>query len=105
VRFVASPGPGRPPAYCKRSHRQRAYEARMAAEAHRLGDDDILIGRAAYEALRDLLYRIEAALQDVDQDLAEGSAPDEYRKALWHLYEAAADTRTVTFEPRAVGGF
>jgi hypothetical protein len=50
------------------------------------------------------LYRIEAALQDVDADLAAGANPDEYRKALWHLYEAAADVRGVSFEPRAIGG-
>jgi hypothetical protein len=62
-----------------------------------------LLTRQAFEHLRDLLYRIEAALQDVDTDLATGADPDEYRRALWHLYEAAADARSVTFEPKAVG--
>lgn len=74
------------------------------ARNHQLGPDDVLFTRSGFEAIRDLLYRIEAALQDVDLDLAEGAEPDEYRRALWHLYEAAGAVRTVTLEPRAVGG-
>jgi hypothetical protein len=60
------------------------------------------MGREAFERVRDLLYRIEAALQDVDQDLAEGASPDEYRQALWHLYRAAGEVRSFSFEPKAV---
>ncbi len=73
------------------------------AAAHRLGPEDVLISRQGFLEVRDLLYRVEAALQDVDQDLASGADPDEYRKALWHLYEAAGAVRTVGFEPRAIG--
>ena len=62
------------------------------------------MSRTAFEALRDLLYQIETALQDVDGDLAEGADSAEYRQALWHLYRTAAAVRTVSFEPRAVGG-
>jgi hypothetical protein len=90
--------------YCRPSHRQRAYEARLVAVEHRLSPEDVSrLSRSSFEAMRDLLYRIEAALQDVDADLAAGAEPDEYRKALWHLYEAAADARAFAFEPRAVG--
>jgi hypothetical protein len=74
------------------------------ASRHQLGPDDVLLTRSDFEAIRDLTFRIEAALQDVDSDLAEGAEPDEYRKALWHLYEAAGAVRTVSLEPRAVGG-
>jgi hypothetical protein len=63
----------------------------------------VLLTRQSFEHLRDLLYRIEAALQDVDADLTSGADPDEYRRALWHLYEAAADARSISFEPKAVG--
>ncbi len=73
------------------------------AEAHRLGPDDVLLSRHGFLAIRDLLFHIEAALQDVDQDLAAGADPEEYRKALWHLYEAAGGVRAVSFEPRAIG--
>lgn len=100
---MAPPGPGRPQVYCRPSHRQRAYEARRVAVEHRLSPEDVLIARSSFEAIRDLLYRIESALQDVDADLGSGADPDEYRRALWHLYEAAADARSFAFEPRAVG--
>ncbi|HSJ26944.1 MAG TPA: hypothetical protein VLB67_01960 [Acidimicrobiia bacterium] len=104
VSFAAGGGPGRPARFCRRSHRQRAYEARRLAESHGLGPDDILLSREAFEQLRDLLYRIEAALQDIDGDLAGGADSAEYRQALWHLYRTAATVRTVSFEPRAIGG-
>ncbi len=67
------------------------------------GPDDVLLSRHDFLAIRDLLFHIEAALQDVDQDLAAGADPEEYRKALWHLYEAAGGVRAVSFEPRAIG--
>jgi len=102
-RFVASAGPGRPQVYCRPSHRQRAYEARRLAAEHRLSEDDVLVSRHSFEQVRDVLYRIESALQDVDADLASGANPDEYRRALWHLYEAAADARVLAFEPKAIG--
>lgn len=101
-RFEVDSGPGRPQQYCRQSHRQRAYESRKLAQQHRLGDDEVLVARASFEGLRDFIYRIEAALQDVDADLASGADPEEYRRALWHLYEAAADARSIVFEPKAV---
>lgn len=54
------------------------------------------------EIVRDLLYRIEAALDDVDSDLAGGSDTTDTRQALWHLYRACADARTLSLEPLAI---
>jgi len=59
--------------------------------------------RETLQRISDVLYRIEAALQDVDLDLADGADPARYRSALWHLYEAAADARSVSLEPIAIG--
>jgi hypothetical protein len=56
------------------------------------------------EALRDLVYRIEAAMDDVDQDVAEDDSAAGTRQALWHLYRACADVRSVSLEPLALGG-
>lgn len=63
----------------------------------------MLLSRSAYVELRDLLYRIEAALQDIDGDIADGADSEAYRQALWHLYRTAAEVRAVAIEPRAVG--
>lgn len=101
--FAPAAGAGRPARYCRRSHRQRAYEARLAADSHNLGPDDVLLSRSVFERVRDVLYLIEAALQDVDRDLAVGAELEEYRKAFWHLSEAAGSVRSVAFEPKAIG--
>lgn len=101
---MPTPGPGRPRRFCRPSHRQRAYEARRLATLHHLGPDDVLLARTTFDRVRDLLFRIEAALQDVDGDLASGADPDEYRAALWHLYQAAAGVREAALEPRATLG-
>ena len=101
--FPVAAGPGRPRVYCRDSHRQRAYEARRLASVHRLGDDDVLLSRRTFQELKDVLYAIEAALQDVDADIAGASSPSEYREALWHLYHAAAEVRSASVEPRAIG--
>lgn len=63
----------------------------------------MLLSRSVFQEVRDTLYQIEAALQDVDGDLAGGADPEEYRKALWHLYTAAGAVRTIGFEPKATG--
>ena len=89
--------------YCRRSHRQRAFEARHLAASHGLGGDDVLMSRATLSELRDALYQLEAAMEDVDTDLAEADDPDGLRAALWHMYGAAANLRGVRIEPKAVG--
>ncbi len=53
-------------------------------------------------AIRDLLYRIEAAMDDVDADLADDSSADGTRQALWHLYRACAEVRAISLEPLGV---
>ena len=89
--------------YCRRSHRQRAFEARHLAARHGLGQDDVLLSRASLGDLKDALYRLEAAMEDVDTDLADSDDPGTHRAALWHLYQAAANVRGLRIEPKAVG--
>ena len=101
--FAANNGPGRPSRYCRRSHRQRAYEARQLAVAHQLGADDVLVSASLLADLQDAVYLIEAALEDIDRDLAEVDDPRSHRDALWHLYGAAAGLRALRIEPKAVG--
>lgn len=59
----------------------------------------MLFSRSGWETLRDALFRLDAALQDVDTDLAEDG---EAREALWQLYRTAADVRSVGVEPKAI---
>lgn len=101
--FPIPRGPGRRPRYCKRSHRQRAYEARKIAGERGLGADEVLISRRTWEQLRDALYRLEAASEDVAMDPMEGrSTKAEYVGALAHLSAAVRDLQDVAVEPIAV---
>jgi hypothetical protein len=61
------------------------------------------VGRRTFEAVRDAIYQIEAALDDVDGDLRAAGSTAEHRAALWHLYRSAAAVRGLTLEPKAVG--
>ena len=102
--YRASSGPGRPTLYCRRSHRQRAYEARLLARKHGVGEDDVLMSRQTIADLQDALYVLESALEDVDADLADSEDAQRHTVALWHLYGAAAGLRALRLEPKAVGG-
>lgn len=102
-RLAQTSGPGRPRRYCRPSHRQRAYEARRLARTHALGASQVLMSGERMDAIRDLLYRIEAAMDDVDRDLRSEESADTTRQALWHLYRSCAEVRTISLEPLAVG--
>ena len=94
--FTVAPGPGRPREYCRRSCRQRDYEARRQAVDLGLGDARLVVARAELDALHDRLYELEAAIEDVDRDLAAADPPtaDDYREALdWLLTIARPLTR------------
>ena len=94
--FTVAPGPGRPREYCRRSCRQRDYEARRQAVDLGLGDARLVVARAELDALHDRLYELEAAIEDVDRDLAAADPPtvDDYREALdWLLQTARPLTR------------
>jgi hypothetical protein len=104
-RFALARGPGRPPKYCRKSHRQRAYEARRIADARGLGPDEVLITRRTWERLRDALYRLEAAAEDVAMDVLQGNATKAaYVEALGHLSAAVRELQDVAVEPVAIGG-
>src|SRR3954453_8203970 len=84
--FVLSAGPGRPRRYCRQGCRQQAHMARKLAGLHGLGDDDLIVSRCQVEELQSRLYCLQAALEDIDRDLAASDGPDDQREALaWAL--------------------
>ena len=96
---------GRPAKYCRRSHRQRAYEARRRAARASLPDGQVVVAHADLDRLHDRLYALETALDDVAADLAEltGFASPQsrsraYEAALAHLRAVAEDLRGVVVE-------
>ena len=67
-----------------------------------LSSGESVVDTTALEQLRDRLYVLEAALDDVEADLRGRPADEEYRRAFQHLYAAAAPLRGSWVEPIAV---
>jgi hypothetical protein len=82
-------GPGRPRAYCRQSCRQRDYEARRRAHEAGLGEAEVIIGRSELDELHDRLYELQAAIEDVERDLAGNPPARAYREAVEWLLTAA----------------
>lgn len=97
-RFAVEQKPGRPPKYCRPSHRQRHYEARREAKLRGLGEDDVLLTRDQFEAWNDQRYVLETLIEDAELDLAEGSA-DEAAATLRQLVRTLRDTLAAFPEP------
>lgn len=93
-------GPGRPRRYCRAGCRQAAHLARKLAASHGLGDGDVIIDREKLEDLQGLLYCLQAAIEDVDRDLAGKTTAREVREALDWLLDNARPLATTWIEPR-----
>lgn len=83
------PGPGRPSLYCRRSCRQRDYEARRRAAERGLDEGEIIVTRSRVDELQDRLWVLQCAMEDVAGDLARAQDLDTYRAALDWVLEAA----------------
>lgn len=85
-------GPGRPAQYCRRSCRQRDYEARRRSGELGLAESDVVIARRELERLGDLTYVLRCAIDDVERDLdwPDGKpTAKELRESLAWLLDAA----------------
>ena len=82
---------GRPRRFCKEVCRQLAYQARRRAAELRLGEDELVLARRQLDALRDGLYVLQCAVDDVDRDLGDRATPTraELQEALAWVLEAA----------------
>jgi hypothetical protein len=99
-RFVPTPGRGRPRLYCRQGCRQQAHMARKLAAAHGLDAGELVVSRADLEELQSRLYSLQAAIEDVDGDLAASSDPSSVADALGWLLENARPLAQLWIEPR-----
>jgi hypothetical protein len=88
-RLAVRSGPGRPRRYCGHACRQRDYEARRRATEVGLSESDLIVARQALADLHDRLYVLEAAIEDVERDLASSSTKRDYEDAVAWLLDAA----------------
>ena len=83
-------GAGRPRRYCRQSCRQRDYEARRRSAELGLSEGELVITREELESVRDRLYVLQCAVEDVERDLAErGDDPEDRERAFAWLLDAA----------------
>ncbi len=87
--FSVKPGPGRPKEFCRRSCRQRDYEARQRATEVGLSEHELVLTRTEIDSLRDRLYVLEAAVEDVERDLAGSPTKADCLEAIDWLLDAA----------------
>lgn len=73
------------------------------AERRGLAADEVIVDLAKLGRLNDRLYILEAAVEDVQGDLAGRPTVDTYREAVVHLLEAALPLRNAHLEPKASG--
>jgi hypothetical protein len=69
--------------------RQRNFEARQRAADAGLTEAELVVARRALEALSDQLYVLEAAIEDVDRDLAGAPTKQDLVDAVAWLLQAA----------------
>ncbi|MDQ1519617.1 MAG: hypothetical protein QOI55_690 [Actinomycetota bacterium] len=82
-------GSGRPREFCRRSCRQRHYESRRRANELGLGEHELVVARTEVESLRDRLYVLACAVDDVERDVNPTADAAEVHEALTWLLEAA----------------
>jgi hypothetical protein len=74
--------------------------ARKLAAAHGLDDDDVIVARARLEELQSTLYCLQAAIEDVDRDLAGNPTARDVADALSWLLDNARPLASTWIEPR-----
>ncbi|MDZ4826183.1 MAG: hypothetical protein SGJ13_06920 [Actinomycetota bacterium] len=88
--FDKAEGPGRPRRYCRRSCRQRDYEARSRAAELGLNEGELVVTREELEGLRDRIFVLRCVLEDTERELAEcADDPNELQRVFDDLLEAA----------------
>ena len=88
-REVVSEGPGRTRKYCRRSCRQRAYEARSALSGTSLPPDSVVLTAAEADAVGERMFEVRCAAEDVQIAIAEGAFPDELAELADRLVRTA----------------
>lgn len=99
--IVAASGRGRPRKFCSQRCRQWDWVSRQRAADLALGADEIVVSRAALDALHDDLFVLAAALEDTERDLADPAVVHdrrELRSSLDWLVECAAPLRDRTLK-------
>ena len=75
--------------FCRQSCRQREYEARLRATELGLGEHELVVTREELESLRDRLFVLGCAVEDIEREQKDGMNKD--RQMLRELLDAARE--------------
>lgn len=101
VVLPASEGPGRPRRFCSQACRQWDWVARQRADELELSENELVIAREEIDTLKDQIYVLACAVQDVQKDLEATRKPstESLRESLEWLLEAAIPVTQSSIRP------
>ena len=84
-------GSGRPWRFCTQACKQWDWVARQRASELALSEDELVVTRSELDALRDQIFILKCAIDDVEQDLDPSIDPTtrDFKAALTWLLDAA----------------
>lgn len=94
----ATAGPGRPKKFCSQKCRQWDWVSRQRAAELELSETELVVAREELDNLKDLIFVLQCAVNDVTADLASSRHTKESLRELaeW-LLEAAEPVTTASF--------
>lgn len=95
VILIAKPV-GRPRKFCSQACRQWDWVSAQRATASNLGPDELIVGRSDLDGLRDDLYILACAVEDIERDLSASKGKPtstDLREHLEWLLQAARPLR------------
>ena len=98
--LVASSGPGRPKEFCSQRCRQWDWVSRQRASELALSENELVMTRDELDALKDQMYVLHCALNDVQTDLASPRQTKEsLLEMLGWLIQAAEPIAAASLSP------
>ncbi|WP_371710926.1 hypothetical protein [Corynebacterium sp. sy039] len=92
---MPSSGRGRPRVYCKSSCKQRAYEQRNAVTVTPISDQAVVLSPEKVENLRDLLFQIRCAAEDIATAYREDASQQEIQQLCDELVELSLSAESI----------
>ena len=89
-------GRGRPRRFCKRSCRQRDFEARQRSARHGVDEKELIIARRDFDRLHDEIFVLACAVADAQADLRDAESTADLRLIIASLLAASRDVSALS---------
>lgn len=95
--MTRSDGPGRPKKFCSQKCRQWDWVSRQRAAELELSENELVVARTELDELKDLVFVLQCAVQDVRNDLTTSRHTQQsLRELLEWLLDAAEPVTTAS---------